>query len=112
MSENPVSPVNGVYTLYEEGTTKVTLTFPANSHAGFTVVTKDVPTSGLDTTNYTWLFNFGIKNKAGHFLPSVSYHLNGTSRSDGKSWFVFYNGRAHGLNGNHTSPGDPPVGYG
>jgi hypothetical protein len=115
MSETPVTPVNGVYTLYKEGTTEVTLTFPANPQADFTVVIKDVPTSGLDTTNYTWLLNFGIKNKAGNFLPSVSYKLDATDRPDGKKWYVYYNGRANELKanqGNHTSPGDPPIGFG
>lgn len=111
MSETPVNPVNGVYTLYEEGTTKVTLTFPANDNANFEVVTKDLPSTGLPS-NYTWLFSFGIKNPGGNFLPSVSYRLNGTNPPEGKAWFVFYNGQARALNGDHTSPGDPPVGYG
>lgn len=111
MAEQRVNPVNGVYTLYEEGEMKVTLTFPANESANFEVVTKDLPSTGLPA-NYTWLFNFGIKTPGGPFLPSVSYTLNGTGRPDGKSWFVFYNNQANALNGNHTSPGDPPVGYG
>jgi len=97
---------DGSFTLYEG----VTLTFPAAPPAGFKVVTKDVP-GGLPS-GYTWLLNFGVQNSAGNFLPSVSYTLHGTARPDNKSWFVYYSGAAHAMNGAHTSPGDPPIGYG
>jgi hypothetical protein len=101
---------DGSFTLYNVNGVTVTLTFPADPAAGFKVVTKDVP-SGLPS-NYTWLLNFGVQNKAGHFLPSVSYALHGSARPDNKSWFVYYGGQAHGMNGAHTTPGDPPIGYG
>ena len=108
MSETTV-PRNpdGSWTLYNQGGDKVTLTFPANPNANFEVVTKDVP-GGLPS-GYSWLLNFGIKNSAGNFLPSVSYHLNATG---GKSWFIYYGNSVKALNGNHTSPGDPPIGTG
>jgi hypothetical protein len=98
------------FTLYDVDGEKVTLTFPADPEAGFKVVTKDVP-GGLPS-EYIWLFNFGIQNKAGVFLPSVTYTLNGTSRRDKKSWVVYYDGKANALNGTHTTHGDPPVGFG
>jgi hypothetical protein len=105
MTDVPRNP-DGSFTLYEG----VTLTFPAAPPAGFKVVTKDVP-SGLPS-GYTWLLNFGVQNSAGQFLPSVSYRLQGTARPDNKNWFVYYGGAAHAMNGPHTSPGDPPIGYG
>jgi hypothetical protein len=98
---------DGSWTLYDQDGDKVTLTFPANPHAKFEVVTKDVP-GGLPE-DYDWVFNFGIKNPGGNFLPSVSYHLDAT---DGKSWFIYYDKTVKPLKGNHTSPGDPPVGTG
>ena len=108
MSETTVPRnADGSWTLYNKGGDKVTLTFPANPNANFTVVTKNVP-SGLPS-KYKWKLNFGIKNSNGNFLPSVSYHLNATG---GKSWFVYYGGSAKPLKGNHTSPGDPPIGTG
>lgn len=114
MSETtiPRNP-DGSWTLYDKDGEKVTLTFPANPNANFTVVTKDVP-AGLPP-EVTWLLNFGIKNPGGNFLPSVAYHLNSTGR---KSWFIYYKkgkdkkAKAHPLNGDHTSPGDPPIGTG
>lgn len=110
MSETKVPKnKNGSYTLYNVGGAIVTLTFPASEKADFEVVTKDVP-SGLPS-GYTWLLNFGIKNPAGKFLPSVSYNLDVTD-PDNRSWYVYYNDRANPLRGNHTSPGDPPVGTG
>jgi len=97
------------WTLYDNGEgDKVTLTFPANPNANFTVVTKDLDTTGLPT-NITWHLNFGIKNPSGNFLPSVSYHLDATGS---KSWFVYYDNSAKSLIGDHTSPGDPPIGTG
>jgi hypothetical protein len=98
---------DGSWTLYDQDGDKVTLTFPASPKANFEVVTKDMP-SGLPE-GYNWLFNFGIKNPGGNFLPSVSYHLDATGS---KSWFVYYDNSVKPLKGNHTSPGDPPVGTG
>lgn len=104
---------DGSWTLYNVDGNKVTLTFPASPKANFTVVTKDVP-AGLPS-GYTWLINFGIKNPGGNFLPSASYYLDATG---GKSWYVYYkkenenSAKAHPLRGNHTSPGDPPIGVG
>jgi hypothetical protein len=109
MSEIPRNS-DGSFTLYNVDGISVTLTFPASPGAGFKVVTKDVP-AGLPS-NYTWLLNFGVQNSAGHFLPSVSYNLHGTDRPDKKGWVVYYAGSAHAMNGDHTSPGDPPIGYG
>lgn len=101
---------DGSFTLYNSNGMTVTLAFPVPPVAGFKVVTKDVP-SGLPG-NYTWLFNFGVQNPGGQFLPSVAYTLVGTPRADKKSWVIYYNGSARPMNGPHTSPGDPPIGYG
>jgi len=113
---------NGSYTLYDDkkGIT-VILTFPKDSAppppAGFKVVTKKVPSKGLPD-NYTWLFNFGIQNKAGKFVKSVGYKLQGTALLDKKSWVIYYGNdsdprkNVHAMNGKHTTPGDPPVGIG
>lgn len=101
---------DGSFTLYSANGETVTLRFPAPPVAGFKVVTKDVP-GGLPA-NYTWLFNFGVQNSGGQFLPSVSYSLQGSPRKDNKSWFIYYDGRVRAMNGGHTSPGDPPIGYG
>lgn len=101
---------DGSWTLYNVDGNIVTLTFPANPKANFEVVIKDVP-SGLPS-GYTWLTNFGIKNPGGNFLPSVSYRLDATDRSDGKSWFTYYDNSVKPLKGDHTSPGDPPIGTG
>lgn len=109
MSEIPRNS-DGSYTLYSAEGMTVTLRFPADPEAGFMVVTKDV--SGNLPTEYTWLLNFGVQNRAGRYLPSVSYTLQGSVRPDGRNWFVFYNDRPNPLNGTHTSPGDPPIGYG
>jgi hypothetical protein len=104
---------DGSWTLYDKDGDKVTLTFPASPKANFKVVTKDVP-DGLPS-GYTWLLNFGIKNPGGNFLPSASYHLDATGS---KSWFIYYKkenedkAKVHPLKGNHTSPGDPPIGTG
>lgn len=104
------------YTLYDVGGAIVTLTFPANPNANFEVVTKDVPASGLPS-EYTWLLNFGIKNPGGNFLPSASYNLDVTDPSN-RNWYVFYKkqgqseAKAWPLKGDHTSPGDPPIGLG
>ena len=95
---------DGSWTLYDKDGDKVTLTFPGQ--ADFEVVTKDLDTSGLPS-NINWLLNFGIKNPGGNFLPSVSYHLDATGN---KSWFIYYGGSAKALKGDHTSPGDPPIG--
>jgi hypothetical protein len=114
MSESPVQPVNGVYTLYEDSESKVTLTFRSNEHAGFSVVTKELPSSKDLPSGYNWLINFGIK-KDGKFVPSASYDLDATGN---KSWFIYYKkenenkAKAHPLKGRHTSPGDPPIGTG
>lgn len=107
--EVPPNP-DGSYTLYNENGMTVTLTFPAAPAANFKVVTKDLQ-SGLPT-GYTWLFNFGIQNAGGKYLPSASYSLHGSPRHDNKSWFIYYGGQAHAMNGAHTTPGDPPVGLG
>jgi hypothetical protein len=101
---------DGSWTIYNVDGNKVTLTFPASPKANFEVVTKDVP-AGLPP-GYTWLINFGIKNPGGNYLPSVAYKLDATDRSDGKSWYIYYGGSAKPLKGNHTSPGDPPIGTG
>ena len=101
---------DGSFTLYDDNGVTVTLTFPAAPVAGFKVVTKDVP-SGLPG-NYTWLLNFGVQNPAGRYLPSVAYSLQGTPRPDNKTWFIYYDGQAHAMNGSHTTAGDPPIGYG
>jgi hypothetical protein len=98
------------FTLYDADGEKVTLTFPADPEAGFKVVTKELP-GGLPP-EYTWVLSFGIQNKAGNFLLSVTYTLQGTDRRDKKSWVVYYGGKAQALNGTHTTPGDPPIGFG
>lgn len=112
VSPNP----DGSYTLYDVDGVTVTLSFPAAPVAGFKVVTKDVP-SGLPT-GYTWLLNFGVLNPAGRPLPSVAYSLQGSPRTDNKPWVMYYGddpipaNNVHAMNGAHTTPGDPPIGYG
>ena len=106
-----IEPIDGYYLLYDQDGLTVKLTFPAGNQpaAGFTVETKPVPSSGLPE-GYTWVVNFGIKNAAGHYLPSATYHLDGSSK---KSWFIYYRGQARAMNGTHqNAPGDPPIGYG
>lgn len=112
-----VSESNGSYTLYNQNNKTVTLTFPTPPEAGFTVVIKDIPATnnGLPA-GYTWLVNFGVKNKAGNYLPSVTYHLQG---SVGHNWVIYYGDdpdpakNVHAMNGTHNNaPGDPPVGLG
>lgn len=104
---------DGSYTLYSANGMTVTLTFPADPASGFTVETKDLPATGLPG-GYTWLLNFGIKNSGGQYLPSVTYNLSASPAT--MNWVVFYkeNGqdRVKPLQGRHTSPGDPPIGYG
>jgi hypothetical protein len=110
MSDVPRNP-DGSFTLYNQDGLNVTLRFPAAPPAGFKVVTKDL--SGSLPSGYTWLINFGVQNNAGVFLPSVSYTLEGTgSLPANKAWFVYYGGQPRPMNGSHTSPGDPPIGYG
>jgi hypothetical protein len=109
MADVPRNP-DGSYTLYNVNGVTVTLTFPADPVAGFKVVTKDVP-GGLPA-NYTWVLNFGVQNPGGQYLPSASYSLQGTTPPGNKSWVIYYNGQAHAMNGSHTTPGDPPIGYG
>lgn len=106
-----INPINGSYTLYDQDGMTVTLTFPPGKQpeAGFTVETKAVPTSGLPS-GYTWVVNFGIKNKAGIYLPTATYKLEGSSN---KSWYIYYGGQARSMNGTHeNAPGDPPIGHG
>ena len=109
MADVPRNP-DGSYTLYNVNGVTVTLTFPADPAAGCKVVTKDVP-GGLPA-NYTWVLNFGIQNPGGQYLPSASYSLQGTTPPGNKSWVIYHNGQAHAMNGSHTTPGDPPIGYG
>src|SRR5215471_8644212 len=100
MAENPAPGTgDGPYTLYDGPEGTITLTFPANSNAGFTVVTKDVPPD-QPSDGKIWVFNFGIKNKAGNYLPSVTYNLSATARTDGKDWYVYYSGRSNRLDAN------------
>jgi len=112
-----INPVNGSYKLYDQDGMAVTLTFPPGKRpeAGFTVETKAVPASGLPT-GYTWIINFGIKNKGGQYLPTATYNLQGSSN---KNWFVYYGDdpdpskNVHAMNGTHeNAPGDPPIGHG
>ena len=114
-SVTPVSPTNGSYIIYQEGSLKVTLSFVASTPppAGFKVVV-GAPDSGLPA-GYTWVQSFGIQNSAGQYLPSVTYTLTANQAPPRGQWYVYYNGRANRLdanNGQHTSPGDPPVGFG
>ena len=122
MPEGNTTPVtqnsDGSYTLYDQGGLTVTLTFPPTnnpSQANFTVVKKTIDNSGLPA-GYNWVVDFGIKNPAGHYLPSVTYHLQG---SDNKNWVIYYGNdpdrskNIHPMNGTHeNAPGDPPIGYG
>lgn len=101
---------DGSWTLYNVDGNTVTLTFPASTTANFEVVTKDMPS--VLPTGYSWLTNFGIKNPGGNFLPSVSYKLEANDRADGKSWYIYYENSVKPLKGDHTSPGDPAVGFG
>ena len=102
---------NGSFTLYDVDGVTVTLTFRGANPppAGFKVVTKPV---GDAPAGYTWLLNFGVQNRGGQFLPSVSYSLQGSARPDQKPWVIYYGGQVRGMNGDHTSPGDPPIGHG
>lgn len=109
MSTIPPNP-DGSFTLYDVEGISVTLTFHPAPAAGFKVVTKAV--SGGLPTEYEWLFNFGVQNRGGKFLPSVSYTLHGSPRPDKKSWVIYYDGSVHAMNASHTSPGDPPIGIG
>ena len=118
-SVTPVSSTNGSYIIYQEGTITLTLTFVASvpPPAGFKVVV-GTPDPGLPS-GYTWVQSFGIQNSGGQYLPSVTYILTANQAPPMGQWFVYYNGRANPLgtannplSGQHTSPGDPPVGYG
>lgn len=112
-SVRPVNQTNGSYIIYQYGTLSVTLTFVASTPppAGFKVVVGD-PDSGLPA-DYTWVQSFGIQNKDGHYLPSVTYRLEGTPPPKGK-WVIYFGpSNIQDLNGTHTNvPGDPPIGYG
>ena len=113
MADVPQNP-DGSYTLYNSNGMTVTLRFPTPPAANFKVVTKDLQANL--PPGYTWLFNFGIQNPGGQYLPSVSYSLEGSPLANNKSWFMYYGDdpdpqkNVHAMNGNHTTPGDPPVG--
>ena len=115
MAEREVFPdSNGVYTLYDDKNEgKITLTIAPDPNANFTVFIKDE--TKRQQYGKTWLFNFGIKNGPG-YATRVTYNLTATPRKDNREqWYVYYNDTANLLSANggqHTSPGDPPIGFG